>query len=132
MAIRIIGMDPAVVRKVIFDKISAQQKKELKDRDIRTWTVRGSATDFELQFTADNWKDCGHFRLTNEDEKTLRIGLKLAPEHFEKGPQWPTLLGAIHGDLAQLLVNHFHTEILDKEGVTATLTRSWINTPIGK
>ncbi|KAF1032223.1 MAG: hypothetical protein GAK34_03630 [Delftia tsuruhatensis] len=83
-------------------------KENEKTQEITTWELKGTdAAGYQLHFKSQNWGICGYFALTENTNGKLRFVLRVNKEHYETGSKWPTLKGALHGDLVQLLINHF-------------------------
>lgn len=127
MAILINSHAAEKARDIIVSRLLENQKKPVNERKIRTWEISGSSTKtYRLNYTGSSqWKDCGSFGLAITDEnQPLKLGLHVAKEHYKKGDKWPDLIATLHGDLIQLLLNHF-PEFVSLKGPGLTVVNSY-------
>lgn len=107
MAIYILSTDFTTAQNQIVKLFRENATKQGQNKEITTWELKGSdASGYTLHFIPPNWGVCGYFALQNANDK-LRLSLYFFKQHYEQGDKWPTSKGALHGDLLQLLINHF-------------------------
>lgn len=121
MAVFVKSMSGKKARDLIVDRLTKNQAKPAGERKITTWEYKKEGTTHCLYHRSENFGQCGHFELhvlKDEPHDELKIALRVKPEHHGKGDKWPALIGALHGELIQLLLNHFEELVLlDGKGV---------------
>ncbi|MCC9162856.1 hypothetical protein LNA76_05890 [Alcaligenes sp. MMA] len=97
MSIRITTNNFEKTKQSIISKISAAD-------GIDSWLIKRQA---QLHHKSEQWGPLGYFKFFKRDGSENLYLILQQTEAGSSSKKWDTALGSLHGDMVQLLINHF-------------------------